>query len=179
MPDLDYVPQPYLLGRGITSPADIAPADAGNFLVRESAKRVLETVAPGDCQFYPTMHSKTREATPWFLAVPQHMQNLATPPENIVRCPECGEPWSFQSSSQPNPVAAHDVLKSRNWYSFDGPFKGWDQKRPKVQSRSSYFSVRLEKLIKKLGMRGLVRFYKCKEQPSREDLAWIDEKVAC
>ena len=71
MPDLDHVPQPYLLGRGTTSPADMAPADAGNLLVRESAKRVLETVAPGDCHFYPTVHSKTREPTPWFLAVPR------------------------------------------------------------------------------------------------------------
>src|SRR4051794_40497788 len=34
-PDLDYVPQPYLLGKGIKDPNELALAEVGNFFVRE------------------------------------------------------------------------------------------------------------------------------------------------
>lgn len=125
MPDLDFVAEPYSLNRGIASPADFAPAEAGNFLVRASAKRVLEAVPPGLCRFVPTIHHKTREATPWFLAVPQRMETTATPPANRERCPQCNEPWCFHHYSESSdgrawqsPIAAHDVFKSRNWGSF-------------------------------------------------------------
>jgi hypothetical protein len=40
-----------------------------------------------------------------------------------------------------------------------------------------YFSVRLEMLFRKLKMRGLVRSYGCKDLPSSEDMAWVDEKL--
>lgn len=184
MPDLDFVAEPYLLNRGIASPADFAPAEAGNFLVRESSKRVLETVAPGLCRFVPTIHYKTREATPWFLAVPQRMEATATPPANRERCPQCDEPWCFHHYSESadgrawqSPAAAHDVFKSRNWGSFKESFSGWDKPRPEIFGRILYFSVRLETLLKKLKLRGLVRCSGCKELPSPSDLAWVEEKL--
>ena len=65
MPDLDFVAEPYLVSRGIEKPADMAPAESGNFLVRESLKRVLETAAPGQCRFVPTAHQKTKAPTPF------------------------------------------------------------------------------------------------------------------
>jgi len=184
MPDLDFVTEPYLLNRGIASPTEHASAEAGNFLVRESAKRVLETVAPGQCRFVPTIHEKSREATPWFLAVPQRLETTATPPTDRQRCPQCGEPWCFHHYSESpdsraweSPVAPHEVFKSRNWGCHKAPFKGWDQPRPHIFGRMLYFSVRLETLFKKLKMRGLVRSYGCKDLPSPEDLAWVEEKL--
>ena len=182
MPDLDFVAQPYLVSRGIASPADMAPAEAGNFLVRESARRVLETVAPGQCQFYPTANKKTGEATPWFLAVPQRMEATANPPANVKRCPQCNEPWSFHQFSESidyhalqSPLAKHEVFKARNWGSAKKEFTSWQAPRPEIFGRDLYFSLRLETLFKKLRMRGLVRDYACKETPSPEDLAWVTE----
>ena len=176
MRDLDCVVQPYLL-RGFTSPADMAPADAGNFLVRQSAKRVLETVTPTDCRFHPTADCKTGAATPWFLAIPAHLETLLEPVKDAERCPQCGEPWCFPfGANVASPMTVYHVFKSRNWQCY-ATFRGWQQKRPKSLDRDLYFSVRLETLLKKLKMRGLVRSYKCKEVPSPEDLAWVDDQL--
>jgi len=184
MLDLDFVAEPYLLNRGISSPAELASTGTDNFLVRESAKKALETVAPGQCRFMPTIHYKTRQPTPWFLAVPQRTEITATPPAKRQRCPRCGEPWDFHPYSEAddvyawqNPIAPHDVFRSRNWGSHKAPFKGWGKPRPQIFGRLLYFSVRLETLFKKLKLRGLVRYYECKEAPSGHDLTWVEEQL--
>ncbi len=184
MPDLDFIAKPYLLSRGIDSPAEIAPAENGNFLVRDSAKRMLEIVASGQCKFYPTTHVKTKQATPWFLAVPQHLETTATPPQGRERCPQCNEPWCFHDYSEASdksalesPIAAHELFKARHWVSHKVPFKSWKEPRPDIFGRRLYFSIRLATLFKKLKMRGLVQSYDCKEMPSAEDLTWAEEKL--
>ena len=60
LPDLDAVPEPYLLSRGVDAPGDFSTAELGNFLVRERARRVLEISASGACRFYPTLAAKSR-----------------------------------------------------------------------------------------------------------------------
>ena len=70
-PDLDFVPQPYFLAKGVASPVDTAMAEAGNFFVRVRARRILELAAPGACDFYSTEELKTKQPTPWSLAVPR------------------------------------------------------------------------------------------------------------
>jgi hypothetical protein len=185
MLDLDHVASPYKLGRGLEKPVDLAIAEAGNFLVRETARQILETVAPGQCRFVPTVHAKTGQPTPWFLAVPLHTQATATPPQKRERCPACGEPWCFhyQTESQPgenwsSPVAPHDLFKARQWGCHLQPFKGWDRDRPWIFPRLLYFSLRLELLLKRLKLRGLSRSGSCKELPSAADEAWVKERLA-
>ncbi len=34
-PDLDFIPQPYYLAKGITKPTEMEPAELGNFFLRE------------------------------------------------------------------------------------------------------------------------------------------------
>src|SRR4051812_3345025 len=184
MPDLDYVAEPYLLNRGISSPAELASTGTDNFLVRESAKKVLERVAPGQCRFVPTIHYKTRQPTPWFVAVPQSTEVTASPPAKRRRCPRCGEPWYFHPYSEAddvdawqNPIAPHDVFRSRYWGSHTAPFKGWGKPRPPIFGRALYFSVRLETLFKKLNLRGLVRYDECKGAPTGADLTWVEEQL--
>ncbi len=185
MPDLDHVSVPYLLGRGIEKPADLAPSEAGNFLVRESAKRILELVAPEQCRFVPTVHQKTKQPTHWFLAVPLNLQATATPPKQRERCPQCGEPWCFHHYSESqagedwaSPASSHDVFKSRNWCSNKAPFKGWGQDRPSIPGRQLLFSVRLEVLFKKLKFRGLIRAYDSKAAVTAADEAWVKDQLA-
>jgi hypothetical protein len=190
--DLDFVPQPYLLCKGIDTPVDMAPAEVGNFLVRERVRRVLETVAPGQCEFYPTQNQKTKEATPWFLAVPQQLLSTVTVKQSTKRCPACGEPDSCNGSQYekhqdilPSPF---DVFKSRNWTSaadrypryevFDYFRKCVDHRHALSLNRDFFFSVRLDTLFKKLGVRGLVRYWPgAGLKPTADDLAWVQEKL--
>lgn len=161
--DLDGVQSPYALGKKIESPVDFAPAVAGNFLVRESLKRVLEVVAPELCRFYPTIHRRTKQPTPWWLAVPQYAQPTADPAGK--KCPKCRQPraWSNVPDATENPISKHEVFKAHNWWSDD--------------ERNLYFSVRLETLVKKLGLRGMVRSYDCRQEPTSDDLAWVNAKL--
>ena len=160
--DLSSVTEPYALARKTESPVDMAPAAAGNLLVRDSLKRVLELAAPGQCKFYPTVHRKTRQPTAWFLAVPQHIQTTAKPKGK--NCGKCGEPMDWEEDEATNnPASEKDVFKSRNL-------------RWKEHEHFTYFSVRLETLVKKLRLRGMVRSIDCKQTPTSEDLAWVEEK---
>jgi WD40 repeat protein len=161
--DLDFVHSPYVVGKKIESPVDFAPAVAGNLLVRESMKRVLEVAAPGTGKFYPTIHRKTKQPTPWFLAVLQHTQTTSEP--SAKKCSKCREPreWTDVMETTSNPISKHEVFKARNWWG-DG------------DRRNLYFSVRLEALVKKLGLRGMVRSSDCKQTPTQEDLAWAEQK---
>jgi hypothetical protein len=162
--DLNSVANPYVLTRKIESPVDFAPAVAGNLLVRDSMKRVLELVVPGQCKFHPTIHRKTKQPTPWLLAIPQHIQTTATPKGKT--CSKCGEPLDWEKEEQTeNPCSAKDVFKSRNLR--------WEE-----HEHYLYFSVRLETLVRKLGLRGMVRSYDCKQEPTAEDFAWVEEKLS-
>lgn len=185
MPDLDCIASPYLLGKGIDRPVDLAPAADGNFLIKPHVHSVLELVAPGQCRIVSTLHSKTKLPTPWLLAVPVQQVTTATPPVERQRCPECGEPWCFHHFTESeNPNALHslvspfDVLKAKNWGCHKMSFKGWGVPRPEIFDREFFFSVRLEMLLKKLNMRGLSRSGLCKQLPSEGDLAWVDEQHA-
>ncbi len=182
MLDLDSVTEPYLLGRGLEKPVDLAPAEAGNCLVRPSVRTILEQVAPGECRFVKTVHFKTKEPTAWFLAVPQRMETTATPPANRERCPDCGEPWCFHhysesSDSWRSPSAPYEVFKSKNWGSPKAPFNSWTEDRPEIFGRMLYFSTRLETLLKKLKIRGMVRSYDCKDLPTAEDNIWVKQQL--
>ena len=64
-----------------------------------------------------------------------------------------------------NPISKHEVFKARNWWG-------------RGDRRNLYFSVRLESLVKKLGLRGMVRSYDCKQEPTPADLAWTEEKLS-
>ncbi len=162
-PDLSFVTSPYALGKKIEAPVDFAPAVAGNFLVRESMKRVLEAVAPELCRFHPTIHRRTKQPTPWCLAVPQFTQTTAEP--SGKKCAKCGEPsqWKDIVETTSNPISKHEVFKAHN--------------SSRDDERDLYFSVRLETLVKKLGLRGMVRSYDCRQEPTAEDLTWVQATV--
>jgi hypothetical protein len=150
--------------------------------VRESVKRILEAVAPGQCRFVPTVHHKTKAPTAWFLSIPQHQETTANPPANRERCPHCGEPWCFHhysESSEPwqSPDAVHEVFKAKNWGSHKEPFRGWDKNRPTIFGRMLYFSIRLETLLKKLKVRGMVRSYVCRDLPTPADAEWVKHQL--
>jgi len=91
-PDLDFVAKPYLLSKGISSPAETSLARFGNFLVRERVKRILEVAVPNACIFHVTADRKSKKPSPWWLAVPKQL--LTTPGMKAVRpcCSKCGEP---------------------------------------------------------------------------------------
>lgn len=188
--DLDFIPEPYVLYKGIDNPVEIAPAEVGNFLVRERVRKILEIAAPGQCSFHSTQDSKTKQPTPWLLAVPKELHSTGTVKQSIKRCPECSEPSSahgtqyekrYQVSSSP-----FEIFKSRNWISIGEKAPDYSQKyfRDCVDHRHAlaldrelYFSVRLEMLLKKLSVRGMCRSIAFAAKPTAEDLEWVQEKL--
>jgi hypothetical protein len=90
-PDIDFVARPYLLARGVVSPAETSPAALGNFLVRERVRHILELAVPGACTFHPTAEFKTRKATDWWLAVPVAKLETYEPKTKVSVCSKCGE----------------------------------------------------------------------------------------
>ena len=91
-PDLDFVTQPYLVTKGTNNPNEIQLGEVGNFFVRERARDILEVVAPGQCSFFPTVETRQKTETPWYLAVPGNIVRTATVKPSVPRCPQCGEP---------------------------------------------------------------------------------------
>src|SRR2546429_1174323 len=91
-PDLDFVARPYLLAKGISSPAETATAEMGNFLVRERAQRILEVAVPEACTFFPTAEMKSKNPTPWLLAVPNRILAMPGWKTRGPLCSKCGEP---------------------------------------------------------------------------------------
>ena len=176
-PDLDHVPQPYLLVQSRTaSPKEMAPAQQGNFLVRPRVRRVLELIVPGQCRFYRTVSNKTHESTPWQLVVPSHQVKTATVAASIPRCAACGEPRSAHPGSQYdqwvwNRESSHHLLKSATWGSSE---EGWDR----WVSRELFMSIRLFHLLKKIKAKGLDEAT-CghRTRPDAEEAAWIREKL--
>ncbi|MFO0892981.1 MAG: SMI1/KNR4 family protein [Isosphaeraceae bacterium] len=200
-PDLDHVPQPYLLGRGLDRPVDIAPANLANFLVRDWARRILEVCCPGQCEFYTTTDKKSKQTIPWHLAVPVHRIALGRAMAEVSRCPACGEPKTCHSKEFEfdGPATIEwDVAKSLGWLSHNytiglerdrahlratyGPGAevnardtGWARQRI---YRNLYVSLRLELLLKKLRIKGMTRVAGETGVANPEDKAWVDEQIA-
>jgi hypothetical protein len=123
-PDLDFVTNPYLLGRGISSPAETSPAGLGNFLVRERVRRILELVVPNACTFHPTADVKSKKTASWWLAVPNVLLNTEMPKAKPPFCSKCGESkvwgplmgpvWDKMKDYNSGGV---DIFKSVSWFS--------------------------------------------------------------
>ncbi|MDG3002440.1 SMI1/KNR4 family protein [Paludisphaera mucosa] len=199
-PDLDHVPQPYRLARGIDRPVDLAPANLGNFLARDRARRVIEAACPGQCRFHPTTVKKTNDAAPWFLAVPTHHIAIGRVRAEVPRCSACGEPKTCHVNEfEPDPPGAieWDVAKSLSWGSHNDTI-GLERDRAKLRAaygpraeimaadtgwarqriyRYLFFSLRLELLLKKLKIKGMTRLAGDSGAPTGEDRAWVDEQV--
>lgn len=123
-PDLDFVPQPYVLTKGVTAPSEISPAQMGNFLVRKRVRQILEVVVPQACAFYPTIEKKTQKATDWSLAVPKSVLALPGKKANQPLCSKCGEPKlgyvfadhaSYIAELKRLDTRGVDVFKSQQW----------------------------------------------------------------
>jgi hypothetical protein len=143
MPDLDFVATPYLLVKGFAAPAETAPAEVGNFLVRDRVRKILELVVPGACRFVPTAEKKSAKAIKeWWLAAPTHVVGASGLPlalhrmasKGDQRCSKCGEPstgyypW-VQIKGKPNQYRfvgldgcdcrGLDVFKTKYWSAID------------------------------------------------------------
>ena len=190
--DLDFVPQPYFLAKGIDSPTDMARAEAGNFLVRERIRQLVELVAPGQCEFFPTQALKTKEPTQWFLAVPKAALATGVVKQSIKRCPECDEPLSAHGTQFETRFlvesSVFDIFKSHQWisigekapdYAYEYFRKCVDHRHALALTRELYFSVRFETLLKRIGVRGLCRWVPFTEKPSVSDLNWVEELGDC
>ncbi len=189
-PNLDHVPQPYFLVKSRTmSPNELALAENGNFFVRERIRRVLELLAPGQCDYFPTCYKGTLQETPWFLAVPVNQVVTAKVNPAIERCQMCGEPESahpgtqfteylFGTPTRSQPLApgwtsesAFEILKSSTWGSSDQSWSVWI-------SRDLFLSVQLLHLLKKIKARGFCEATCGKPAaPDQIESAWIKQKL--
>jgi hypothetical protein len=176
-PDIVHVPQPYYLVKSRTiSSNEMAPAENGNLFVRDRVRRVLEILAPGQCDFYPTCYKNTAENTPWQLAVPNRQIRTGTVKASIPRCDACGEPRSAHPGSLWSERHMHhesefDVLKSSTWGSSE---RGWNL----WISRDLFMSVRMLHLLKKVKATGLVEATCGKPaSPNDEESAWIRQQI--
>ena len=193
--DIDFVPQPYVLCKGMENPADLSGAEVGNFLVRERLRQILDVVVPGQCDFFSTIHAKTKEPTPWFLAVPKHLVQTGRAKDSIKRCPDCGEPGSLHGTQYEDdglgfwtfPSSPFDVFKTLNWistaakapdYTKDWVQKYIDHRHALSLARYFFFSVRLHLLLKRLGIRG---YYPSSSslpiKSTNSDIIWVEEKL--
>lgn len=122
-PNLDFIPEPYLLSKGVSSPAETSNAHFGNFLVRDRVKRILELAVPDACTFHPTAELKGKKPAPWRLAVPVNILETIVPAPNPPFCSQCHEPktWAY-AKAEPWSQMCHfnsagvDVFKSLAWY---------------------------------------------------------------
>ena len=176
-PDLDYVPQPYYLLRSRSmTPNEMAPAENGNFFVRDRIRRVLELLSQKDFSFHPTCYKGTTEHTPWYLVVPTNQVVTARVDPSILRCDACGEPSSAHPGTQYaewiwNKDSRYEAVKSSTWGSSE---LGWD----KWISRHLYMSVRLFALLTEIKAKGLDEATCGKTTSSdREEKRWLQEQL--
>jgi hypothetical protein len=98
-----------------------------------------------------------------------------------------------ESAAEMAGFVAQDVFKSLNWSSYEkiGEESGWyythilgwakKQTVPPFQwtrvilARELFFSIRLRKLLKKIGIKGLHVCYGYADRPNRKELAWVDD----
>ena len=184
-PDLDFVPQPYLVLRGVSmTPAEISAAAHGNLLVRPRLKHIFETIIPGQCKYYPTTYVKTSEETPWSLAVPVGFCHTGVVKKTIPRCSVCGEPLSAHPGAEyekwehmlddTNSMPS-ELYKTANWSSSDlrrGGRKSWID-------REVSMSLRLYRLLRTLKVAGIYE-QTChgETKPRKDEVAWVTEKMA-
>ena len=174
-PDLDHVPQPYAVIKSRTKTSnEVSLAAYGNLLVTDRVKVVINIVAPGECEFFPTVFRKTDEVTNWHLAIPKRYGSTGSVLPTIPRCPSCGEPRSGHPGTQyvnRQVVSDSDIAKARNWASCDSGWEAW-------LNRDVILSVRFLHLLKKVGAKGLFQAT-CGEvtKPDSNDLQWIDDMV--
>lgn len=203
-PDLDFVPTPYALARGIDSSKEIEALSQGNLVVRPRVREILAAAVGEQITFHPTCHWKTRMPTAWSLAAPNAIQpNLAFAPRaDIPTCPKCGQPRTghgthWVSTGLPNPPMTADICKTASWMSYEqtGEQAGYywmhvlKLKQPPTPregvwtrlgvSRGLFLSLRLYTLLRELKVIGLVPAGgTVKERPTASDRQWIEEKLA-
>jgi hypothetical protein len=121
-PDLDYIANPYILARGISIPAETAPARLGNFLIRDRVRLIFELAVPGACSFHSTDAGKTKVMSPWWLAVPKRKLQTPWPKPSPPFCSKCGEPKVWWSPMGPTwekmryyDTGEIDVFKTAEW----------------------------------------------------------------
>lgn len=135
--DLDFVPDVYLLSRGFNAPAETAPAEVGNFLVRDRVRRILELVVPCACTFVATAEKKSKKPTDWWLAVPANVVDMPGLPHRSDKgqaCSVCGapergyHPWEEVKGKPDEPrhlglercdCNGLDVFKPKQWGAVD------------------------------------------------------------
>jgi hypothetical protein len=142
MPDINSVPQPYFLVKGMASPMEISSAQMGNFLVRDRVRQILEIAVPKACEFLPTTDKKTKKQTPWSLVVPRMIIETPGMKRSSPVCVQCGEPklgYSYQNSVWDQmkrfDTKGVDVFKSAGWYAnntAEDAFKETNQFRKEV-----------------------------------------------
>ncbi|HEX4795227.1 MAG TPA: hypothetical protein VH370_15635 [Humisphaera sp.] len=57
-PDLDFVPEPYALARGLDSSKEIEVLSLGNLVVRPRVRKILADAVGDQVSFHPTCHWK-------------------------------------------------------------------------------------------------------------------------
>lgn len=133
-PDLDFIPTPYVLTKGVASPAETSSAHFGNFLVRERVRRILEVAVPDACTFYATIEKRTKNPAPWWLAVPRSARSIPMPKPQRPICSICGSPklWHCPMGPVWEAMKSHDtsgidIFKSQEWYSFNCAEDAFDE----------------------------------------------------
>lgn len=122
-PALDFIAKPYVLTKGVSAPAEISPAYAGNFLVRERVRRIFEVAVPRTCTFHSTVERKSKKTAPWWLAVPRHKLETPISKPNPPFCSKCREPKLWRCAMGPVwekmihfDSRGVDVFKMSEWY---------------------------------------------------------------
>ena len=177
-PDIDFIPTPYLLAKGILAPMEIASALRGNFLVHERVRHILKFVVPNACTFHRTADAKSMRPAPWWLAVPnQKLKTLCPPParplcskyhESKVFGSPLAKGWKRMRKFDSRGV---DVFKTSEWQAW--AIRDTEPPARAGYERDLYFSVRLAHLLKRLRAKGHLGNI----QPSRADEAWTEEKL--
>jgi hypothetical protein len=191
LPDVDAVPQPYVLVKGFAAAGDYSDAAMGNILVSARARQMFEVAVPGAVKFYPTVEAKTGKPTAWFLGVPQALASAYAVPDTTPRCPACGEP-KLVDRSKPHPQieTTADVFKSKEWLCAKiGEDEPWFVKKelkgkiPPQQwtrlalGRHLWMSPRLLWLMRELNLKGMSYDLFLGNKPTPEEAAWVAEKM--
>ena len=182
-PDLDFIPCAYMIARTKSlTPAEVGLAEAGNLLVRDRVRRIIEATVPTDCTFHPTIYSDTREATPWWLLVPVNLRETHRVDPDVKRCDACGRPRRAHPGTHYveklwDGRSLRDILKGATFYSAGS---GWHPYLPQhLPGRPVFFSIRLFALLEALGVKGADRPVECRTMKAEShDLLWVDAALA-
>src|SRR6478609_5264486 len=95
MPDLDAVPEPYLLVKGFDLPTETVLIRHGNFLVRQRVRHILEVAVPESCTFHLTADAKSKKPLDWWVAAPTKKLKTFCPESETPHCSKCGAPKAW------------------------------------------------------------------------------------